>query len=87
LTAEVGYRDPSETDTATYPPTEHAIEINYEGLYELAEETVADGTNSLLDEHFGVLGSWITSTLVKLGDLRLDFAPQPQTTQHRYNAT
>ena len=73
MTAEVGYPDP--IDTAAPPPTEHAIEINYEGLYELAEETVADGTNSLLDEHFGALGGWIASTLVKLGDLRLDFLP------------
>jgi hypothetical protein len=75
LTAEVGYPDPGEMDVSGYTPTEHAIEINYEGLYELAEETVADGTNSLLDEHFGVLGGWIASTLVKLGDLRLDFLP------------
>jgi hypothetical protein len=75
LTAEVGYPDPNDIDTSAPPPTEHAIEINYEGLYELAEETVADGTNSLLDEHFGVLGGWIASTLVKLGDLRLDFLP------------
>jgi hypothetical protein len=75
LTAEVGYPDPGDIDTAVPPPTEHAIEINYEGLYELADETVADGTNSLLDEHFGVLGSWIASTLVKLGDLGLDFLP------------
>jgi hypothetical protein len=51
------------------------VEITYEGLYELAEETVADGTNSLLDEHFGVLGGWIASTLVKLGDVGLDFLP------------
>jgi hypothetical protein len=29
----------------------------------------------LLDEHFGALGGWIASTLVKLGDLGLDFLP------------
>jgi hypothetical protein len=75
LTAEVIHPDPNDIDSATQPPTEHAIEINYEGLYELAEETVADGTNSLLDEHFGALGGWIASTLVKLGDLSLDFLP------------
>ena len=54
---------------------EYAVEITYEGLYELAEETVADGTSTLLDDHFGVLGGWIASTLVKLGDLQLAFLP------------
>jgi hypothetical protein len=44
-------------------------------LYELAEETLADGASSLLDEHFGALGGWISSTLVKLGDLHLAFRP------------
>ena len=44
-------------------------------LYELAEETVADGTNTLLDEHFGALGGWIAATLVKLGDLELVVLP------------
>jgi len=29
----------------------------------------------LLDDHFGVLGGWIASTLVKLGDLQLAFLP------------
>ena len=55
--------------------TDYAAEITYEGLYELAEETVADGTSTLLDEHFGALGGWIASTLVKLGDLPLEFHP------------
>ena len=45
------------------------------GLYELAEETLADGTSSLLDEHFGALGGWVASTLVRLGDLRFAFLP------------
>jgi hypothetical protein len=54
---------------------DHAIEITYEGLYELAEETLADGASKLLDEHFGALGSWIASALVALGDLRLSFLP------------
>ena len=40
-----------------------------------AEETVADGTSTLLDDHFGALGGWIASTLVKLGDLQLAFLP------------
>ena len=73
LTSEIGHPDPAgdEADTAT----EYAVEITYEGLYELAEETVADGTNTLLDEHFGVLGGWIAATLVKLGDLNLSYLP------------
>ncbi len=59
-------------------PDEHAdyaIEITYEGLYELAEETLADGSSTLLDEHFGALGGWIAALLVKLGDLKLAFLP------------
>ena len=35
-----------------------------------AEETLADGASTLLDEHFGALGGWISATLVRLGDLR-----------------
>ena len=54
---------------------EYAIEVTYEGLYELAEETLADGASTLLDEHFGALGGWIASTLVRLGDLKLGFRP------------
>lgn len=73
LTAEIAHPDPAgdpgEVDI------EYAVEITYEGLYELAEETVADGTSTLLDDHFGALGGWISSTLVKLGDLQLAFLP------------
>ena len=35
------------------PSPDFAIEVTYEGLYELAEETLADGASTLLDEHFG----------------------------------
>ncbi|NND75000.1 MAG: hypothetical protein HKN44_08340 [Ilumatobacter sp.] len=73
LTAEVGHPDPQGDDPEA--AAEYAVEITYEGLYELAEETVADGTNTLLDEHFGVLGGWIAATLVKLGDLNLSYLP------------
>lgn len=52
-----------------------ALEITYEGAYELAEETLADGASKLLDDHFGALGGWVASTLVKLGDLRLSYLP------------
>jgi hypothetical protein len=63
----------SATDTSR--PIEHAAEVVYHGAYELAEETLADGTNKLLDDHFGSLGGWVASTLVKLGDLRFAYHP------------
>ena len=47
---------------------EHAIEVSYEGAYELDEPRLADG--SMLDDHFNALGGWISSTLVRLGDLK-----------------
>jgi len=54
---------------------EFAIEVSYEGVYELDEAVLADG--SKLDEHFGAMGGWIASTLVRLGDLKFDFlAPE-----------
>jgi len=53
--------------------TEHAIEISYEGSYELDEATLADG--SILDDHFSAMGGWIASTLVRLGDLNFEFLP------------
>lgn len=51
----------------------YALEVTYEGTYELAEEPLADG--SILDEHFAAMGGWIASTLVRLGDLKLEFLP------------
>lgn len=68
-TVEISY--PEEL-VATGEP-EYAIELTYEGLYELAEETLADGASKTLDEHFGALGAWIATTLVRLGDLNLLF--------------
>jgi hypothetical protein len=77
LTVEIAHPDPAESASAGLEPAEleYAVEITYEGLYELAEETLADGTSSLLDEHFGALGGWVASTLVRLGDLRFAFLP------------
>ncbi len=51
----------------------HAIELNYHGSYELDEKALEDG--SALDEHFGAIGGWIASALVRLGDLDLHFLP------------
>jgi hypothetical protein len=52
---------------------EFAIEVSYEGSYELDETTLADG--STLDDHVSAMGGWIASTLVRLGDLKLPFLP------------
>ena len=52
---------------------EYAIEVSYEGTYELDEATLTDG--SMLDEHFSAMGGWIASTLVRLGDLKFAFLP------------
>jgi hypothetical protein len=73
LTVEIGHPDPN--DSIVPATAEFAVEITYEGLYELVEETLADGSSTILDDHFGALGGWIASTLVKLGDLRLAFLP------------
>jgi hypothetical protein len=70
-TIEIAFTD----DGGKAGQAEYAIEVTYEGLYELAEQTLADGASTLLDEHFGALGGWIASTLVKVGDLRLAFFP------------
>ncbi|MCP3989536.1 MAG: FAM151 family protein [Actinomycetia bacterium] len=51
----------------------HAVEITYKGSYELDEKTLEDG--SALDEHFGAMGGWIASALVRLGDLPFSFQP------------
>lgn len=65
-TAETSYsRDLTES--------EFAIEVSYEGTYELGESVLSDG--SMLDEHFNAMGGWIASTLVRLGDLKFDFVP------------
>ena len=52
---------------------EFAIEVCYEGGYEFDEATLADG--SILDDHFSAMGGWISSTLVRVGDLKWDFLP------------
>ena len=77
LTVEIAHPDPIESASSgpESAELEYAVEITYEGLYELAEETLADGTSSLLDEHFGALGGWVASTLVRLGDLHFAFLP------------
>ena len=63
-TVETAYRD-----DLTEPS--HAIEVSYEGSYELDETTLEDG--SILDTHFGAMGGWVSATLVRLGDLKFEF--------------
>jgi hypothetical protein len=74
-TVEITYPEPDDDADPRDTPAEYALEVSYEGLYELAEQTLADGASTLLDEHFGALGGWIASTLVKFGDLNLSFRP------------
>src|SRR5918992_835579 len=50
---------------------EFAIEVSYEGSYDLDEATLEDGT--ILDNHLSAMGGWIAATLVRLGDLTLPF--------------
>ncbi len=58
-----------------------AVEVSYEGAYELDEDVLADG--SKLDEHFSSMGGWIASTLVRLGDLiSLAFCTGSTTPEH-----
>ncbi len=54
----------------------HAVEIGYTGAYELTEKSLEDG--AALDDDFGFMGGWITSTLVRLGDLPLRYEPAPE---------
>jgi hypothetical protein len=54
-------------------PAGAAVEVTYEGSYRLDEPVLEDG--STLDGHFGALGGWIASTLVRLGDLTLAYLP------------
>lgn len=52
---------------------EYAIEVSYEGTYELEEAGLSDGTT--LDKDFSAMGGWISSTLVRLGDLKYTYRP------------
>jgi hypothetical protein len=54
-------------------PIEMAIEVSYEGIYTLSEAALADAASLAAD--FRTLGGWIASSLVKLGDLKLEFRP------------
>lgn len=50
-----------------------AVEVSYEGTYRLEEAVLDD--SSQLDNHLGALARWVSSTLVRLADLRLTYLP------------
>lgn len=57
--------------TVELEPVSHALELAYEGTYDLDDKALGDG--SILDDHFSALGGWIASMLVRLGDLPLAY--------------
>ena len=50
-----------------------AVEVSYEGTYRLEEAVLDDSSH--LDAHLGALARWVSSTLVRLADLRLTYLP------------
>ena len=56
---------------ADLAPVSHAVELAYEGSYELSDKALTEG--AILDDHFSALGGWIASMLVRLGDLPLAY--------------
>ena len=56
---------------ADLAPVSHAVELAYEGTYDLHDKALSDG--AVLDDHFSALGGWIASMLVRLGDLPLAY--------------
>jgi len=51
----------------------YALDVTYEGLYELNERSLEDVEGLYKD--MAPLGGWVASTLVKLNDLNLEFLP------------
>jgi hypothetical protein len=50
-----------------------AVEVAYEGAYRLTSASMERSKE--LSEHLANMGAWIASTLVRLGDLRLEYLP------------
>jgi hypothetical protein len=50
-----------------------AVEVAYEGTYRLSSETFEHPKE--LGEQLAIMGAWMASTLVRLGDLRLEYLP------------
>jgi hypothetical protein len=56
-------------ETLIETPKSHALDVAYDGTYELAEDTLADGSSTRLDDHMAALGTWIAGMLIRLGDV------------------
>jgi hypothetical protein len=52
---------------------ERAVEVSYEGMYRFDDTALAD--RATVDAHFEAMGRWVASSLIRLGDLKLDFLP------------
>jgi hypothetical protein len=52
---------------------EVAVEVAYEGSYRVSADAMT--SHVAVDTHLAALGSWVASTLVRLGDLRLEYLP------------
>ena len=63
----------AEAGTPGLGAPEYAVEVSYEGMYDLDDDVLEDG--SLLDAHFASMGGWISATLVAVGDLPWEFLP------------
>jgi hypothetical protein len=56
-------------ETLIEKPRSHALDVAYDGTYELTEDTLADGSSTALDHHMSTLGTWIAGMLIRLGDV------------------
>jgi hypothetical protein len=56
-------------ETLIETPKSHALDVAYDGTYELTEDTLADGSSAGLDDHMAALGTWIAGMLIRLGDV------------------
>jgi len=67
------YSDDPDDCRSSGSAIEYAVDVNYEGIYELDEACLSDGSE--LDKDFTALGGWIASMLVRLDDLDLPRKP------------
>jgi hypothetical protein len=58
---------------AEFAGTGWALEFAYEGTYELTDDVLED--RALLRSELSILGGWVASTLIAVGDLKLAFLP------------
>jgi hypothetical protein len=58
-----------------------SVEFAYEGTYELSIAALEDRT--LVERDLAGLAAWVASTLVRLGDLKMEFLPAEQADEDR----